>query len=73
MHDKLHQAIKLLKQHDFLQIQETHSTEGRAQAERAALPQGVNSFWSYGDRRTAGISLWVQESWMKQFATYRWE
>ena len=61
----------LCQQHDFVGLQETHSTAGRAGASEP-FP-GIRQFWSHGIRRTQGIALFVKESFLAEFTNIWWE
>ena len=60
---KLKHAFKerheLLKDHDFVALQETQGTEGAARSLR--LPRGVRAFGTHGTVTQAGIGLLVKE------------
>ena len=59
-------AIRLMGQHDFLAIQETHSDVGRARMLRCG--PDVTTFWSHNDsNHTAGVALWLRNSFLQQF------
>ena len=59
-------AIRLMGQHDFLAIQETHSDVGRARMLRCG--PDVTTFWSHnGSNHTAGVALWLRSSFLQQF------
>ena len=59
-------AIRLMGQHDFLAIQETHSDVGRARMLRCG--PDVTTFWSHnGSSHTAGVALWLRSSFLQQF------
>ena len=75
MRRKTSRIHSLLSRVDFVAVQETHSTEGRADAEETMLPPGTRAFWAHGDRRTAGIALLVKEDFLGRFAALppRWE
>ena len=49
----------------FIQLQETHSVEGRARMLR--LPSHSTAFYSHGTARTAGVCLWVKKAFLQQF------
>ena len=51
--------------HDFIALQETHSTEGYAKA--IDLPTDIRRFWSHATTRQAGIALWLKASFLAQF------
>ena len=61
---------RLCEKHDFVSLQEMHSTLGR---EVASDPiPGISRFWSHGDRRTRGIALFVKTSFLNQFSEHSW-
>ena len=61
---------RLCTKHDFVGVQETHSTKGRVQAWDGI--RGVTGFWSHGDRRTRGVALLVQDSFLAKFDSHSW-
>ena len=55
-----------MRQRDFLALQETHSATGRSHCFRGG--PDVTPFWSHGiSTRTAGVALWVRQSFLQQF------
>jgi hypothetical protein len=62
---KSRHAKRLLVNHDFVGLQETHGNEGRADIFR--LPRHSVPFYSHHDTtRTAGIALWVKKAFLLQ-------
>jgi hypothetical protein len=59
---KRRHAIRLINSHDFLGMQETHSTRGATDAYETRLPSDVRCFWSHESTRQAGITIWVQKT-----------
>jgi exonuclease III len=62
---KQRHAARLAESHDFVGLQETHSTDGSVRAFRA--PAGVRCFWSHASVRQAGVALWVKETFLAKF------
>ena len=62
---KQRQVRKLLQNHDFLAVQETHSTEGGVLA--FECPAGTAARWSHGTTQRAGIGLLLQDSFLSNF------
>jgi hypothetical protein len=70
--ERRHQfVLRLCKGHDFVGLQETHSTKGRASA--FVPEQGTTVSWSHDGRVTAGIGLLVKTSFLGKFACHEWE
>lgn len=67
--DKQHQKRvylhRLLGQHDWVALQETHSTLGTAAA--IQIPEGFTPFWSHGSRHQAGVALLVRSTFLANF------
>ena len=62
---KLRYAARLLKQHDWLCLQETHSTSGKCDAVR--LPDSCKAYWSHGTRSQAGVGILVSRTFLENF------
>ena len=58
-------ALRLLANHDFIGLGETHSNLGKVQA--ACIPPGARAFWSHGTNAQAGIGFLVKESFLSNF------
>ena len=56
---------KLLASHDFVLLQETHSTIGGEKAFRP--PQGTRGWWSHESHSTGGVGIMLQERFLEQF------
>ena len=64
--NNMRQARSLLATHDFVALQETHSTEGRSRMLR--LPHQCAPFYSHHDStHTAGVCVWVKRALLRQF------
>lgn len=64
----------LILQHDFVALQETHSTAGTVAA--ASAPEDTVPFWSHGTRHQAGVGLIVRKPFLQKFDPVRrddWE
>lgn len=61
-HAKRRLLHSLLRGHDFVGLQETHTTEGSSAG--VQLPDGVVSLWSHGTRRQGGVALLVQAAFL---------
>ena len=64
-HCKLRHVKRLANEHDFVALQETHSTKGGTDALR--LPTGFTPFWSHGTTTRAGIGLIVKDDFLRNF------
>ena len=58
-------ARKLIHQHDFVCLQETHGQEGKTLAFN--LPDGHVAFWSNGSTRQAGVGIVLKHDFLKKF------
>ena len=56
---------KLIQDHDFAGVSETHGTVGSAAA--FSLPPDVTPFWSHGTTHQAGIALFVRNHFLQRF------
>ena len=61
----------LIRDVDFLGLQETHCTSGRIAAFRGF--EGTSAFWSHLSRSRAGIGLIVQTRFLELFTSWQWE
>ena len=57
---------RVLAQHDFLAVQETHSTPGFVHT--AALPREAVCWWAHDSQQAGGIGLLVSRSFLAGFA-----
>ena len=55
-------CLRLLANHDFIGLGETHNNPGKVQA--AFIPPGARAFWFHGANAQAGIGLLVKESFL---------
>ena len=62
---KMNFVQKLLSSHDFVGLQETHSTKGFVKT--AQLPPGVTSFWGHDSQSTGGVGLLVNNKFLSKF------
>jgi len=60
----------LCKHHDFVAIQETHGTPGKAIG--LSPIRDCTVFWSHYSRRQAGIALIVHNSFLSRFTHHTW-
>ena len=58
-------TTRLINDHDFLGILETHGTQGVEQATQP--PTGCRAFWSHGTASVAGIGLVIKQTFLQQF------
>ena len=65
---KLNKVVDLLKVQDFVLVSETHSTEGKIQAEQYRFEQlGFTCYWSHGGHRRAGVGIIIRNSFLREF------
>ena len=58
-HAKRRHVSKLAQNHDFVAIQETHSTDGKTKAFQNLVR--MSSFWSHGSTHQAGVGLLAKQ------------
>ena len=56
---------RIMAQHDFLAIQETHGTAGFVHT--AVLPRDTRSWWAHASQQAGGIGIMVKKSFLSQF------
>eukprot|EP00973_Karenia_brevis_P084330 11703944-Karenia_brevis.AAC.1 len=69
-HNKHTYISKLLKDHDFVGVQETHSSAGKIRG--LASFENATCFWSHGSARIGGIALIVKHDFLAQFESRTW-
>ena len=57
--------------HDFVALQETHSTHARALAFEGQIP-AAECFWSHGTSADGGLGLIVSRAFLSKFSSVRW-
>ena len=68
-HHKRTYLEQLITQHDFIALQETHSTPGAVGS--IQLPDKTTAMWSHCSRRQGGVALIIKEVFLRQFSAIR--
>ena len=65
---KLKKILSLLRNADFLMINETHSTQGKAAAMDTILTKyGLTARWSHGGSRRGGVAVIIKNTFLEKF------
>ena len=62
---KMRKTVRLANSHDFVGLEETHSSKGRA--DMLKLPANLTALWSDGSSRQAGIGIMLNRSFLENF------
>ena len=62
----------IMQCHDFLGVQETHSTDDREAAFNAEYGNQYKSFWSHLNTRQGGVGLILSQRFFKQIDSHAW-